>query len=136
MLVFCLIHILLLVPHFSYAYFLTCLICFNLFHWLLLKLVVILALFTFRLVLFFCMLLVTRFTVVNPHYLVCFTCLLFLFDSLFIRFFFYRSYLLIIHMLLFYSIHILLRVLRLSYASFLNCLICLILYLIHSLDSL
>jgi hypothetical protein len=50
MLVFCLIHTLLLVLHFSYAYFLTLL---NLFHWLLLKLVVILALFTFRLVLFF-----------------------------------------------------------------------------------
>jgi hypothetical protein len=39
-------------------------------------------------------------------------------------------------MLLFYSIHILLRVLHLSYASFLNWLIHLILYLIHSLDSL
>jgi hypothetical protein len=74
--------LLVLLAYFSYisflvdSYFVTCLTFFvcpfsylsyllNLFHWLLLKLVVILALFTFRLVLFFCMLLVTQFTVVT-----------------------------------------------------------------------
>jgi hypothetical protein len=132
--------LLVLLAYFSYVsflfdlYFVTCLTFFvclfcylsyllNLFHWLLLKLVVILALFTFRLVLFFCMLLVTQFTVVTPYYLVCFTCLVFLFDSLFVRFF-YRSYLLTFRMLVFCLIHIWLLVSHFSYAYFLTCLIC------------